>query len=61
VRELLKNEKWERYKELVEEDWDAVRSRTVESVEEEWESFKGTILKISEEVCGLRTVEAGER
>jgi hypothetical protein len=58
--ELLKKEKAEKYKELIEEDWRAMRSRAVGSVEEEWESFRGTILMKSE-VCGLRTVGARGR
>lgn len=36
--------------------------RAVRSVGEMWKSFKCTVLRITEEVCGLRrTVEAGER
>jgi hypothetical protein len=49
VSELLKKEKEERYKELIDKDWSAVRSRAVRCVEEEWKSFKGTLLRISEE------------
>jgi hypothetical protein len=59
VCELLKKEKTEGYKELIDEDWVVVKSRPIGSVEEEWESFIGTILRILEEVCGLRKVRAG--
>jgi hypothetical protein len=57
--ELPKKDKIERYKELIKDDWRTVRSRPVGSVGEECESFRGTILKISEEVCELRRVGAG--
>jgi hypothetical protein len=60
VSELLKKGKAEKYKELIEEDWRAMRSRAVGSVEEELESFRSTILRRSE-MCGLRTVGAGGR
>jgi hypothetical protein len=61
VIELLKRKKAERYKELTVEEWRVVRIQAVGSVKEVWEGFRGTILRILEEVCGLRTVGARER
>jgi hypothetical protein len=61
MSEFMKKEKAEKYKELIEEDRRAMRNRVVGSVEEEWESFRGTILRRSEDVCGLRTVGDGGR
>jgi hypothetical protein len=54
VSELLKNEKAEKYKKIMEGQWRVVRMRAVGSIEEEWESFKEAILRTSEEACGLR-------
>jgi hypothetical protein len=63
VSKLLKKEKTEKYRKLMEEqwrvEWRVVRVRAVMGVEEVWEMFKAAILKTSEEVCGLRTVGAG--
>jgi hypothetical protein len=61
MSELLNKEKVGRYTELLDEDWRVGRSQAVGSVEEELECFKHTILRISEEVCGLRTVGARGR
>jgi hypothetical protein len=61
VSELLNKEKAEMYKELIDEDWRAVRSQAVGSVEEEWEIFRCTIIRISVEVCGLWTENSWSR
>jgi hypothetical protein len=61
VNELLKLEKMEKYRKPIEEQWKVVRVRAVASIEEEWKGFKDTILRTSEEICGLRTVGAGEK
>jgi hypothetical protein len=53
ANKLLKKEKAEMCRELIEDDWRVVRIRAVGSVEEEWQSFKGTNLKVSDEVRGL--------
>lgn len=54
--ELLKNEKAEMYRELIENNWRTVRMQAVQNVEDECKSFKSTNLRISEDVYGLKTV-----
>jgi hypothetical protein len=58
LSELLKKEKTEKYRKLIEEQWRVVRVPAVASIEEQWECFKDTILRTSEEVCELRSVGA---
>jgi hypothetical protein len=45
--------------ELIEVAWKVVRISVFGSVDDEWKSFKVTVLRISQEACGLITVEAG--
>jgi hypothetical protein len=58
VSELFNKKKMEKYRKPIEEQWRMMRVQAIGSIEEEWETFKGAILKISEYVCGLRTVGA---
>jgi hypothetical protein len=57
VNLLLKKEKTNGQREIIEEDWRTERMRAIGSVQ--GGSFKCTILRMSWEVCGLITVEAG--
>lgn len=41
VKEVLKKQKAERFKELMKEEWRVVKIRLVVSEEDDWESFKG--------------------
>lgn len=56
VSELLKREKADVYRELVEDEWRALTMRAVGSVENERWSFKCTVLRIPEKVCGVKKV-----